>query len=65
MSSFTPTKRGGAEKVSAMLKEGTTSFEVVLPQELEVLAIVMGPPSPPPVIHDQSLNGFNLPPIMV
>ena len=31
-----------AEKVLAMLKGGTKSFEVVLTQELEVLAIVMG-----------------------
>ena len=36
-------KRGGAEQVLAMLKGGgTTSFEVVLTRELEVLAIVMG-----------------------
>ena len=36
---------GGAEQVLAMLKGGwggTTSFEVVLTQEFEVLAIVMG-----------------------
>ena len=40
--SFTPTKSGG-KKVLAMLKGvgGTTSFEVVLPRELEVLAILM------------------------
>ena len=30
----------GTEKVSAMLKGGTTSFGVVLTRELEVLAIV-------------------------
>ena len=30
------------EKVLAMLKGGTQSFEVVFTQELEVLAIVMG-----------------------
>ena len=36
-------KGKGAEKVLAMLKgEGTQSFEVVLTQELEVLAILMG-----------------------
>ena len=39
-------KRGGAEFFLAMLKweggGGTTSFEVVLTWELEVLAIVMG-----------------------
>ena len=39
---FYPYKRGGAEKVLAMLKGGTQSFEVVFTQELEVLAIVMG-----------------------
>ena len=34
---------GGAEKVLAMLKGGgTNNFEVVLTQELEVSAIVMG-----------------------
>ena len=33
---------GGAEKVLAMLKGGTKSFEVALTRELEVLAIVMG-----------------------
>ena len=41
-----PLPKGGAEKVLAMLKGGggggTTSFEVVLTWELEVLAIVMG-----------------------
>ena len=37
-----PLQKGGAEKVLAMLKGGTTSFEVVLTWELEVLAIVMG-----------------------
>ena len=43
--SFTSTKEGGAEKnVLAMLKWGwgTTSFEVVLTRELEVLAIGIG-----------------------
>ena len=42
---FTLTKKmwgGGAEKVLAMLKGGTTSFEVVLTHELEVLAILKG-----------------------
>ena len=34
---FTPTKRGGGEKVLAML-----NFEVVLSQEFKVLAILMG-----------------------
>ena len=40
---FTPTKRG-TEKVLAMLKVGGghNSFEVVLTQELDVLAILMG-----------------------
>ena len=35
-------KGGGAEKVLSMLKGGTESFEVVLTQHLEVLAILMG-----------------------
>ena len=43
---FYPYERGGAENVLAMLKAeetgGTKSFKVVLTQELEVLAIVMG-----------------------
>ena len=40
---FYPYKKGeGAEKISAMLKGGTTSFEVVLTRELEVLAILKG-----------------------
>ena len=34
-------KRGGAEKVLAMLQGSTQSFEVVLTWELEVLAILM------------------------
>ena len=34
-------KRGGAEKVVAMLKGGGGSFEVVLTRGLEVLAILM------------------------
>ena len=33
---------GGANKVLTMPKGGTKSFEVVLPRELEVLAILMG-----------------------
>ena len=33
---------GLAEKVLAILKGGTTSFEVILTRELEVLAIMMG-----------------------
>ena len=37
-----PPKKGGAKKVLAMLKGGTTSFEVVLTQDLEVLAILNG-----------------------
>ena len=37
---FYPYKTGGgAEKVLAMLKGGTKSFEVVLTRELDVLAI--------------------------
>ena len=46
--SFTPTKEGGAEKRFSRAEGGggggwgTTSFEVVLTWELEVLAIVMG-----------------------
>ena len=35
-------KRGGTDKVLAMLKGGTKGFEVVLARELEVLAIVIG-----------------------
>ena len=43
LKSFTTTKvRGRGEKVLAMLQGGTTSFGVVLTQELEVLAILMG-----------------------
>ena len=43
--SFTPTQKGGGEgggvgKALAMLKGGTTSFELVLTREPEVLAIV-------------------------
>ena len=34
-------KKGGSEQVLAMLKGGTTSFEVVLAQEHEVLAILI------------------------
>ena len=40
--SFTLTKRGRQKQVLAMLKWGTTSLEVVLTRELEVLAILMG-----------------------
>ena len=35
-------KVGGAENVLVMLKGGTTSFEVVLTREREVLAILIG-----------------------
>ena len=38
---FYPYKKGGPENILAMLKDGTTSFEVVLTQELEVLAILI------------------------
>ena len=37
-----PIRKGGGQKVLAMLKGATKSFEVVLTQKLEVLAIVMG-----------------------
>ena len=37
-------KGGGAEKVLVMPKGGTQSFEVVLTQVLEILAIVMEGP---------------------
>ena len=39
---FYPYKKGVSEKLLAMLKGGTRSFDVVLTQELEVLAILMG-----------------------
>ena len=40
--SLTPTKEKGGGNVLAMLKGGTTCFEIVLTWECEVLAIVMG-----------------------
>ena len=39
---FYPYKRGGGGSLSHAEGGGTTSFEVVLTQELEVLAIVIG-----------------------
>ena len=41
---FYPNKKGGTEKVLAMLKgvEGTKCFEVLLTRELEVLATMKG-----------------------